>query len=147
MLDLIFPDYPLKIKATPAGYAVWDLVRKKFVNLTPEEWVRQHLIHHLIALGYPASMLQVEKTIAVNGQKFRPDLLAYLPDGNFLLLAECKAPHVKISQEAVFQSANYLRKQPARYLLLTNGLAIFSLQLDTSPPSLFFEVPPYPRGI
>jgi hypothetical protein len=142
---LIFSPAKLKVKSLENGQAVWDVVRKKFVKLTPEEWVRQHLIHELISLGYPAALMQVEKVISLNDRKLRPDLVVYLSDGTFFLLAECKAPEVALSQDTLFQSAQYLQSQKANYLVMTNGIEICTAKLDSSPILISFGLPVYPK--
>ncbi len=145
MQDLIFAPANLRVKASRGQHWVWDLVRKKFVRLTPEEWVRQHLIHELMTLGYPTALMQVERVISLNGKKMRPDLVVYLPDNRFFLLAECKAPEVSITQNTFFQSCQYLQNQAASYLVMTNGVKIYIAKLDSSPPLICFELPEYPK--
>jgi len=88
--------------------AIFDIIRKKFIVLTPEEWVRQHVIHYLInEKKHPQSLINVEKELTVNGTKKRYDIVTYRSDGSIYLMVECKAPKVKITQQTFDQIARY----------------------------------------
>ncbi len=100
---------------------VFDPLRKRYLLLSPEEWVRQLLIRYLLHRAYPAGRLAVEQSLVVNGRTRRFDLLAYNAQGQPFLLVECKAPEVNISQKAMDQIAAYNHALKAPYLLLTNG--------------------------
>lgn len=131
MQPLNFPTYTFRFKNSENKISVFDEIRKKFVFLTPEEWVRQHVIHFLIyEKKYPKSYLNVEKLVSVNGQNKRYDLLVYNPDGSVYLLVECKAPEVAISQNTFDQIARYNRQLKAQYLMVTNGLNHYFCQMD-----------------
>ncbi|MFI5221992.1 MAG: type I restriction enzyme HsdR N-terminal domain-containing protein [Bacteroidia bacterium] len=102
---------------------IFDIIRKKFVVLTPEENVRQHLLWYLIhEKKYSASLIAVEKGLRLHGMKKRFDLLVFDRSGKPRLLAECKAPEVKLTQKVFEQIANYNRKFRVRALLVTNGI-------------------------
>lgn len=131
MQPLNFPTYTFRFKNSENKISVFDEIRKKFVFLTPEEWVRQHVIHFLIyEKKYPKSYLNVEKLVTVNGQNKRYDILVYNPDGSVYLLIECKAPEVTISQQTFDQIARYNRQLKAQYLMVTNGLNHYFCQMD-----------------
>ncbi len=101
---------------------VFDPLRKRYLLLSPEEWVRQLLIRYLLHRTYPAGRLAVEQGLSIHGRMRRFDLLAYDAFGRPFLLAECKAPEVKITQKTMDQIAAYNQALKAPYLLLTNGL-------------------------
>ena len=97
MISLNFPQYPVQIKSRENKLLVFDPVRKKYVPLTPEEWVRQNCLHYLITdKGYPAGRILVERRLMVEGLEKRLDIAVCHPDGSVLLLVECKAPSVTI---------------------------------------------------
>ena len=100
---------------------VLDPVRRRYVALTPEEGVRQRLLADLLALGYPAGLLAVEKGLAFGGKTWRADAVAYGRDGRALLVAECKAPGVAVSQETFDQLARYNAVLGASVLVVDNG--------------------------
>ncbi len=120
---LNFPTYNFKVKTEENANYVFDIIRKKYVLVTPEEWVRQHLLWYLIhEKKYPASLISVEKGLEVNGLKKRFDLLVYDNLGKPLLLTECKSPNIKLTQQVFDQIANYNMKFKVKQLLVTNGL-------------------------
>mgnify|MGYP000364423469 FL=1 len=123
MDNLNFPSFRFRIKNSEKGKLIFDIVRKKFVLLTPEEWVRQHLLHHLVhQLGYSSHLIKVEGQIAVHHTQKRFDVVAYHPDGRVYLLAECKAPQVPVDQGVFDQSPRYNLAKQNIYTLLTNRI-------------------------
>jgi len=131
MQPLNLPTYPFKIKSSENKYFIFDIVRKKYMVLTPEEWVRQHMIHYLItAKNYPISLIAVEKKVTVNKLTKRTDILVFNTKGTPHIIVECKAPSIKISQEAFDQIARYNLKLEANYLIVTNGLTHFYAVMD-----------------
>jgi hypothetical protein len=120
---LQFPQPDLRVRNLNDVLQVWDVVRKKWVVLTPEEWVRQHLIHFLRDhRGWSESLMAVEKNLKYNGLNRRPDVVVYTSDMKPLLLAECKAPDVNINQAVLDQAVMYNRSLGVSYVLVTNGL-------------------------
>ena len=104
---------------------IYDVVRKKMVALTPEEWVRQHVVHYFLSsLGVPPGNLAVERGLVLNGTQKRFDVLAY-KQGEPYVLVECKAPEVPINAEVLHQAWRYHQVIPARYVMLSNGLLHF----------------------
>jgi hypothetical protein len=101
---------------------IYDEIRRKFLQLTPEEWVRQHVVHCLLGLGYPKGRLQVEGGLQYNQRQKRTDLLAWDAQGAPYLLVECKAPTVRLSAEVWAQAAVYNAVRQAPYVAITNGL-------------------------
>jgi hypothetical protein len=111
------------------------LVRRKWVALEPEEWVRQHLISHLtLTLGYPLSLMAVEHRLTLNDVEKRADLVCYNNSGIPVLLAECKAPGIKLSQDTLDQAARYNLVLQVPTLMLTNGLQHYVVATDVNYP-------------
>jgi type I site-specific restriction endonuclease len=134
------------MKTEQGSRQIFDPVRKKMVKLDPEEWVRQNLIQFLhLEKKYPTSLMAVEKGLTVNGLRKRFDILCYNNDSKPLLLVECKAPSVKISQSAFDQISIYNLQFKVPFLLVSNGLEHFCCQLDYQNNSYSFlsEIPDY----
>lgn len=135
MVKLNLPPYNFRIRKSDKGMQIFDLIRKKFVALTPEEWVRQHFIRYLIEeKGYPATLMTVETGLTYNKLKKRCDITVHNRKGEAWMLIECKAPEVKISQETFDQVATYnmAGKKTTLYLAVTNGLAHYCCKLETT---------------
>lgn len=131
MQQLNFPNYQFRFKNSENKVAIFDQIRKKFIILTPEEWVRQHVIQFLlIDKNYPISLINVEKVLKVNGLRKRYDVVVYNPDGSIFILIECKAPEIKTSQSTFDQIARYNMSMKAHYLMVTNGLNHYFCQMD-----------------
>ena len=148
MHSLNFPSYPLKIKSSENKHFIFDIIRKKYVALQPEEWVRQHLIHYLIQdKGYPISLINVEKKLQLNQIIKRYDLVIFNPDGTILMIAECKAPSVGITQETFNQIARYNYILNASILLITNGIQHVCYKTDAKAEKYSFleDIPSYIR--
>ena len=123
MQNLNFPTYSFRLKNSENNTHIFDVIRKKFVVLQPEEWVRQHCVQYLIQeKKYPISLINVEKVVLINGLKKRYDIVVFNPAGSLALVVECKAPKVKITQAAFDQIARYNLTLKAPYLMVTNGL-------------------------
>jgi len=148
MQALHFPTYRFRIKNTEKGPVIFDVIRKKFVTLQPEEWVRQHVVHFLIETkGYPPSLVNVEKQLTVNGLKKRYDVIVFNSDGSIRVLVECKAPQVNITQRVFDQIAIYNRQLNATFLMVTNGLQHTYCKMDTVAEKYIFlkEIPDFSR--
>lgn len=131
MQKLNFPAYTFRFKNSENKIAIFDVIRKKFIILTPEEWVRQHTVQFLLEeKKYPKSYINVEKLIKVNNTSKRYDIAVFKPNGELFLLIECKAPEVAISQDTFDQIARYNLKMKAKYLMVTNGLNHYFCQMD-----------------
>lgn len=131
MQNLNFPSYTFRFKNSENKVAIFDEIRKKFVVLTPEEWVRQHVVQYLlVGKKYPKSLINVEKLVKVNGLNKRYDIVVFQPNGEIFLLIECKAPEVAISQQTFDQIARYNLKLNAQFLMVTNGLNHYFCQMD-----------------
>lgn len=131
MQQLNLPSYNFKLKNNEKHTLIFDELRKKYVVLTPEEWVRQHFIQYLIhQKGYPVSLIAVEKQLIINNLKKRTDILIFSCTGLPNIIVECKAPHVKITQDTFDQIARYNLKLNANYLIVTNGLHHYYCKLN-----------------
>ena len=146
MQELNLPSYSFKLKQDKDKTYVFDAIRKKYVLLTPEEWVRQHIIQFVIQeKKYPASLVAVEIGLKYNQLQKRADVLVYNTSGKPLLLIECKAPEVKITQEVFHQIALYNMTYKVAYLLVTNGLEHYCCVMDYANNTYQFlqDIPEY----
>lgn len=146
MQQLNFPSYNLRTRSINGREEIFDPARRKFVTLTPEEWVRQHVIAYLTGeKGYPVSLIGVEKKLLLNKQPKRFDLVIFSRNGDPFLLVECKAPGIEITENAFDQAARYNMLLKATYFLITNGLEHFPCRLDYSNKQYIFiqEIPSY----
>jgi hypothetical protein len=146
MVKLNFPRYEFRFKSSENKTAIFDVLRKKFIILTPEEWVRQHCIQYLIQQkNYSKQLLNAEKQLKVNQLTRRYDIVAYNPDGSINLIVECKAPSVKITQETFDQIARYNLSLKAELLMVTNGIHHYFCKMDYELEKYHFlkEISPY----
>jgi len=139
MQNLNFPSYNFRFKNCENKVSIFDDIRKKFIILTPEEWVRQHIVQFLLQeKKYPKSYINVEKLIKVNDLNKRYDIVVFKPNGELFLLIECKSPDVKITQETFDQIARYNLKLNAQFLMVTNGLNHYFCQMDFEKETYIF---------
>ena len=146
MQNLNFPTYSFRFKNSENKVSIFDEIRKKFILLTPEEWVRQHVVQFLLQdKKYPKSYINVEKLIKINDLSKRYDVVVFQPNGEIFLLIECKAPEVAISQQTFDQIARYNLVLKAKYLMVTNGLNHYFCQMDFENEKYVFlkELPEY----
>lgn len=123
MYALNLPSVELTTKKENGKVWIFDGIRKKYIQLTPEEWVRQHFIHYLIQqLHYPKALFRVEGSLHYNRLQKRSDILVCDREGKPWMLIECKSPAVKLTQKAFNQVAVYNLTVGARYLAVTNGM-------------------------
>jgi hypothetical protein len=149
MPQLNLPGYDPRLRDGNAGKnEIFDPVRRKFVSLTPEEWVRQHFLNFMVTrLGYPSTLIVVEAELTYNKLKKRFDILAYTPDGKPALVVECKAPRVVITQDVFDQVAMYNMTLLVDYLVVTNGMTHYACRIDHQKRSYTFlkEIPEFER--
>jgi hypothetical protein len=146
MQKLNFPSFSFRFKNSENKTAIFDEIRKKFIILTPEEWVRQHVIQYLLQdKNYPKSYINIEKLIKINSLNKRYDIVVYQPNGSIYLLIECKAPEVAITQQTFDQIARYNLVLNAKYLMVTNGLNHYFCKMDFENEKYIFlkELPNY----
>lgn len=126
MTPLNLPAYEVKVKKSEGKVFIFDRVRKKYVVLTPEEWVRQHVIHYLIEHRYyPKSLFRIEGSLTYNKLQKRSDILIYDRGGKPWMLIECKSSDIKLSQRAFNQVAIYNMTIGAKYVAVSNGMVHF----------------------
>ncbi len=146
MQQLNLPNFSFRTKKELEKNYIFDDIRRKYIVLTPEEWVRQNFIKYLNDyLHYPASLMHIEGALKLNGNTFRADLLVYNKKAEPLLLVEFKAPEVKISQETFNQIARYNLTYKVPYLIVSNGLQHYCCQVDFNSNNYIFlsEIPPF----
>lgn len=125
---------------------VFDPCRTKWVSLSPEEWVRQNLLQYLIKdLKYPAGLVATEMTLQINKLTRRADIVVFNRSGTAVLLAECKAPDVPLSQDVFDQVARYNRNLKVPYLLISNGIRHYCARIDEKAGKYSFidSIPDY----
>lgn len=146
-MQLNLPTYTFNIKAKPNGSKViFDTLRRRFVTLTPEEWVRQHFVRFLVdEKGFPAALMANEVSLTQNGIKRRCDTLVADATGNPLVIVEYKAPHVEISQNTFDQIVRYNMVLHASYLIVSNGLNHYCCRINYVDDSYVFlnDIPSY----
>ncbi|GJM30163.1 MAG: restriction endonuclease subunit R [Cyclobacteriaceae bacterium] len=140
MIKLNLPDYPLKTRCQGNQDFIFDQFRKKYVLLTPEEWVRQHFLNYLVNdLGYPKSLVKVESGLSVNRMGKRTDILVYSQQIKPFLLIECKAANVPLSDKTFDQLSLYNQAIRAEYLVITNGIKHYCCFMDYETNSYQFQ--------
>ncbi len=147
MVALNFPGFDFKFRQDDNNREyIWDSFRKKYVALTPEEWVRQHIARYLTEYKkYPESLLLLEAVITINSMKKRADIVAYSKSGDPFLLVECKAPSVAINEKVFHQVVQYNWVLKVPYILVSNGLQHFSCKIDyiKQVTSFLEDIPDY----
>lgn len=136
---LNLPEYKFRLKRQNEKVYIFDSYRKKYVVLTPEEWVRQNVLEFLVKeKGYPKDWIAVEKEININGLKRRYDALVYNKNEDVYLLIEFKAPKIKIDEKVFSQIAAYNFKLKAPYLLVSNGMEHYFAKMDLQKKKFMF---------
>lgn len=131
MTSLNLPPFEYKIKKAEGKLWIFDVIRKKYIALIPEEWVRQHFVHLLIDhKKYPRSLIRVEGGLQYNRLQKRSDIVVFDRDGAPWMLIECKAPEVRLSDKSVFQASVYNATLRARYVVVSNGLVHLYAKID-----------------
>ena len=151
MWQLNLPEYNFRIKKQNNKLVIFDSQRKRYISLTPEEWVRQNFIRFLIeSKGYPAAYLAIEKQLIINGMKKRCDAILYNEYALPIVIIELKAPNIPISQATFDQVAVYNAKLKVDFFMISNGLEHYCCKVNTEnarydylpeiPSYSFFEV-------
>ncbi len=146
MQKLNLPKYSFRIKTSEGRSFIFDSLRKKFIRLTPEEWVRQNFIQFLIIeKKYPVSLIAVEAGVKVNNNPQRADMIVFDRSGIPVLVAEFKAPEVKISQQTFDQIVRYNMQLKVKFLIVSNGLDHFCCSINYVDNSYAFiaEIPTF----
>ena len=146
MQKLNFSKYNFRFKSNENKTLIFDIIRKKFVILTPEEWVRQHTLHFLITeKKYPVSYINVEKQLLLNDTVKRYDIVIFKNDGDVEIIIECKAPSVTINQLSFDQIARYNLALNSNLLMVTNGMTHYFCKMDIKNKKYIFlrDLPKY----
>ncbi len=131
MQELNFPKFSFRFKNSENKISIFDVIRKRFFILQPEEWVRQHCVHYLLnEKKYPKTLINVEKELVLNNLKKRYDIVIFNTDGSIHMIVECKAPNIRIDQSTFDQIARYNLTLNATYLMVTNGINHYYCQMD-----------------
>lgn len=147
MDKLVFPHFEYRMKQIHGKKAIFDIIRKKYIVLTPEEWVRQHLVHYLVSqMKYPKSLISLEDGMMVNKMSKRSDAIIYDREGGLFLAVECKSAKVKLTQKSMDQLSVYNQHYRAAYLALTNGLQVYVCKMDyqNKTSTLIDQFPQFP---
>ena len=131
MTEVVFGKYEFRVEKKEEGQYIFDPMRKKYVALTPEEWVRQHILHYLTEnLSYPKSLIAVERGLKVNDLQKRFDVLVFDQKGTPKMIVECKAPDEVLNENVLEQIISYNLSLKVRYLWVTNGRLNFCWRLS-----------------
>ena len=146
MQTLNLPETEFRIRDSGGKKEIFDGIRKKFIALTPEEWVRQHFIAFLVSgKNVPASLIGVEVSLKLNRLQKRGDIVVYSKSGKPCLIVECKAPGIRITQDVFEQVARYNMKLNVNYLVVTNGMEHYACYIDHEKSEFRFlkEIPDF----
>ena len=146
MYPLNLPSFDVKIRKRENGVEIFDPLRRKYVSMTPEEWVRQHFVHYLISeKGYPASLMANETTIKLNTLTKRCDTVVYNNQLEPLVICEFKKPDVEITQQVFDQVVRYNIVLKVKYLVVSNGMSHYCCKMNYDDMSFDYlqEIPDY----
>jgi hypothetical protein len=131
LVPLQLPPYPFKITDEDGQLSMFDVIRKRKIIITPEEWVRQHFVQYLInQKKYPKTLIKLEGGHKLNGMPKRTDIVVYNTAGEKILLVECKAPSITIDQKTFDQVARYNMAHRIKIIAVTNGLQHYYCRID-----------------
>ena len=145
-MELNLPYSSFRIKEHNRKKLIFDSFRRRWVMLTPEEWVRQNFARYLTEIKhFPASLVAIERSLRINQHDFRSDIVLFAKTGIPLVVVECKAPEVKISQDVFDQIARYNMELRVNYLIVTNGMNHYCCRFDPDQLTYTFlpEIPDY----
>jgi hypothetical protein len=144
MIELNLPHYPFKIKTVGQSKQIFDELRRKYVALTPEEWVRQHFIKYLTLIkGYPSGFFSIEREHQYNDLNKRTDLIIYSRNLKPWMICEFKAADVAVSQEVFYQIARYNLSFDVPYLVVSNGMEHYCCQKVNDQFHFLDDVPEF----
>ena len=146
MTRLNLPPFEIKLRGTKAQPQIFDILRKKYIALTPEEWVRQHFVHFLVEhKGYPAALMANEIQLKVGEKTLRADSVLYSRDMKPRMIIEYKAPHIPITQKVFDQISIYNMLLHVDYLVVSNGLQHYIYKMDYNDKKYLFleDIPDY----
>lgn len=146
MYQLNLPSFDIKIGGTKEHPTIWDILRKRYVALTPEEWVRQHFVHFMInQQGFPPTLIANEIALTAGNKQLRADTVVYDTQTKPIMIVEYKAPHIAITQKTFEQIAVYNKLLQVDYLLISNGLQHYGCKVDYENQKFVFldHIPHY----
>jgi hypothetical protein len=145
MVTLNLPAFDHKLRKAEGKLWIFDVIRKKYVALIPEEWVRQHFIHYLLNKEYPRSLIRVEGGLLYNKMQKRTDIVVFDRNAHPWMIIECKAPDIPVDEKTLFQAATYNSTLRAPYLTVTNGVnhLFAATDWDNGTTSWLQDLPPY----
>lgn len=146
MMPLNLPPFDYRIKKTEGKLWIFDVIRKKYIVLIPEEWVRQHFIHYILhTLHYPRSLVTVETGLNYNQRMKRTDIVVFDRLGKPWMVIECKAPEITLDEKTLFQASVYNNTLRAKYITVTNGIRHLyaEVNFETSETKWLSEMPSY----
>lgn len=146
MIQLNLPTFDIKLKGTRQAPQIFDILRRRYIALTPEEWVRQHFVHFLIEhKHYPAALLANEVRLKVGDKTLRADSVLYNKDLRPIMIIEYKAPHIPITQKVFDQISIYNMLLHVDYLVVSNGLQHYACKIDYDSKKYLYleEIPEY----
>ncbi len=149
MYKLNLPEYEYRLKKAEGKVWIFDGIRKKYIVLTPEEWVRQHFINYLVSeKKYPRSLVRVEGGLIYNQLPKRTDIVVFDRHGQPWMIVECKSPSLQVSASTLTQASVYNSTLKAQFLSVTNGLLHLCAHIDWQErkTNLLEEIPPFPPG-
>lgn len=145
MVRLVFPQHNFSMREGAGGTEIFDALRKRWVKLSPEEWVRQNMVQYLLQeKSYPAALMGVEKEIKLGTLRKRFDLLVYDRVHQPWMLVECKAMEVPLSQDVLDQALRYHLSIPCKYIVITNGHYCFAYRTDQAALLSVDTLPDFP---
>jgi hypothetical protein len=131
MVKLNLPEYEYNVKKDEGKIWIFDIIRKRFIVLTPEEWVRQHFVNFLINdLKYPKALIKIETGLVYNKLNKRSDIIIYDRQGLPWMVIECKAPEQKLNTQTLEQVTMYNASMKAKYIAVTNGMIHFCCEIN-----------------
>ena len=148
MESLNFPSINAPIKRSGGKLWIFEFIRKKYVVLTPEEWVRQHVLHYFVKeLNYPKSLIAVEKGLVYNQLNKRADIVVFDREGKHWLVVECKAPHVEVNESTFNQASVYNAILKSPFVSVTNGVHSFcyAVRWEEKQIELIRDFPIFPE--
>ena len=148
MIEVQFPEPDFRMKQDGEKRTIFDSIRKMWLQLTEEEWVRQNFVNYLVKeLGYPSSLIALEKELQLHELKKRFDVLVYNPEHEPWLMVECKAPEVPLSEEVLQQVLRYNISLPVVYIVLTNGRRTIGWKKEGRGLQLLTALPAWPSPL
>jgi hypothetical protein len=144
MIDVAYPEPGFRMKQEEGKHYIFDPIRKIWLLLTEEEWVRQNFVAYLVQeKHYPSTLIALEKELLLNGLKKRFDVLVYDANHQPWMMVECKAPHVPLSEDVLQQVLRYNMALPVHYIIITNGDTTMGWKKEGTGLQLIRELPPY----